>query len=87
MSIPKRIGYGDHKGKISCTQYACKNNYGIQTGIIHESTFPSSCCKLENPRVSEFENDIWGCSDERYGNEVDNTEASSDKCKVMDTDY
>jgi len=81
---PIRITSGTHKGKIQCTQYTCLNNYGVQTGIIHEAGYPSSCCMLENPSINDFGNGVWGCSNERYGYDVDN---SDDKCKVMGTDY
>jgi hypothetical protein len=70
MAIPKRIDYGEHKGKVYCTQYACLNNYGLQTGKIHYSDYPSGCCKLEHPRIILFSYEMWGCSDERYGNEI-----------------
>lgn len=67
---PEKISYGLHKGKFQCTQYACQNNYGLQTGEIYYEEYPDGCCKLENPDVNDFGNDIWGCGDERYGNEV-----------------
>lgn len=66
MSTPKRIEGGTHTGRVYCTQYSCKNNHGIQKGIITDSNFPSGCCKLKNPKFTEFNNNTWGCSDERY---------------------
>lgn len=80
MSKPIKLEYGMHKGKLYCTQYACKNNYGIQTGVIHYAEYPSGCCKLENPNVTDFGDGIWGCSHERYGNEQQEEKIS--KCLI-----
>jgi len=70
--MPKKIVQGMHKGKFKCTQYACLNNTGLQSGKIHYAEYPEGCCQLENPNIMDFSDDMldcWGCGDERYGNE------------------
>ena len=66
MSKPVKIENGEHKGKTHCPQYACKNNCGVQKGIVTDSSFPSGCCKIESPDIIDFGNDSWGCKNEKY---------------------
>lgn len=68
--IPKIITYGIHEGKYLCGQYCCLNNYGPQSGKIHFDEYPSCCCKLKSPDIIDFGNGTWGCTNERYNNEI-----------------
>lgn len=70
MAKPKMVESGIHKGKTYCTQYACLNNYGLQKGIIHEARYPSGCCMIDNPKIADFGNGIWGCSNEIYADDI-----------------
>lgn len=45
--------------KIHCNQYLCINNTGM-------SCNGGGICKLENPDVNDYGNNVWGCGDERY---------------------
>jgi hypothetical protein len=54
--------------KIYCQQYACLNNTGLERGKIHYGI--GGICTLENPGITDFGNGVWGCEDERYGNEI-----------------
>jgi hypothetical protein len=49
-----------YNGITMCTQYRCVNNTGPCSGK----------CKIENPDIAEYPNDVWGCGDERYPNEI-----------------
>lgn len=54
---------------VECKQYACLNNTGIQKGKIHFKDYPEGYCKLEQPKIIDFGDGVWGCEDERYPND------------------